>query len=153
MLKFFNASQKNSIKKLNLILDKRKSGQSSKLPSVKRILANVKKNGDKAVIKYEKKFSKLRSNPKKLKFSKTEISQISKSINKKLKKSIDIAYNRIKNFHSKQKFLPFKIRDKFNNELLYKYSPIDRSEYMCQVEQQVIKYSSYELYSCKCCRC
>ena len=126
MLKFFNASQKNSIKKLNLILDKRKLGQSSKLPSVKRILANVKKNGDKAVIKYEKKFSKLRSNPKKLKFSKTEISQISKSINKKLKKSIDIAYNRIKNFHSKQKFLPFKIRDKFNNELLYKYSPIDR---------------------------
>ena len=55
MLKFFNASQKNSIKKLNLILDKRKLGQSSKLPSVKRILANVKKNGDKAVIKYEKK--------------------------------------------------------------------------------------------------
>ena len=60
MLKFFNASQKNSIKKLNLILDKRKSGQSSKLPSVKRILANVKKNGDKAVIKYEKKIFKIK---------------------------------------------------------------------------------------------
>ena len=60
MLKFL-MRVKNSIKKLNLILDKRKSGQSSKLPSVKRILA-IK--NDKAVIKYEK-FSKLRSNPKK----------------------------------------------------------------------------------------
>ena len=99
---------KNSIKKLNLILDKRKSGQSSKLPSVKRILANVKKMETKQLLSM-KKFSKLRSNPKKLKFSKTEISQISKSINKKLKKSIDIAYNRIKNFHSKQKFLPLKL--------------------------------------------
>ena len=56
-----------------------------------------------------------------------------------MKKSIDIAYNRIKNFHSKQKFLPFKIKDKFNNELLYKYSPIDRVGVYVQVEQQVIQ--------------
>ena len=56
MLKFFNASQKNSIKKLNLILDKRKSGQSSKLPSVKRILANVKKMETKQLLSMKKNF-------------------------------------------------------------------------------------------------
>ena len=56
MLKFFNASQKNSIKKLNLILDKRKLGQSSKLPSVKRILANVKKMETKQLLSMKKNF-------------------------------------------------------------------------------------------------
>ena len=45
---------------------------------------------------------------------------------KNLKKSIDIAFKRIKKFHSKQKFLSFKYKDKFKNELSYKYSPIEK---------------------------
>ena len=41
-------------------------------------------------------------------------------------KSIDIAFKRIKYFHTKQKFSPFRYKDKFKNELSYKYSPIER---------------------------
>ena len=37
-----------------------------------------------------------------------------------------LAFNRIKKFHSKQKFLPFKFKDKYKNELSYKYSPIEK---------------------------
>ena len=61
MLKFFNANQLNSIKKLEIILDSRKLKQQNQSISVKKILLNVKKNGDKAVINYEKKFSKIKS--------------------------------------------------------------------------------------------
>ena len=43
---------------------------------------------------------------------------------KKLKNSIEIAFKRIKQFHSKQKIKSFKYHDKFKNELSYNYSPI-----------------------------
>ena len=65
MLKFFNTNQKNFSKKLELILNLRKSKQKYKSATVKKILLDVKKKGDKAVIIYEKKFSKIKSNSKK----------------------------------------------------------------------------------------
>ena len=98
MLKFFNANQKSSLKKLELILNKRKLKQQTKSAIVKKILFDVKKYGDKAVIKYEKKFSKIKSSSNKIKFSKNEINQFSKKIDIDLKKAIDLAYTRIKNF-------------------------------------------------------
>ena len=125
MIKFLNANPKNSIKKLEIILSKRKINQLSKSFYIKKILYNVKNQGDKAVINYEKKFSKIRNHSKKIKFSNKEINEIIKKIDQKLKKSIDIAYQRIKTFHSKQKYISFKYKDKYKNELSYKYSPIE----------------------------
>ncbi len=126
MLKFININKKNSLNKLEVILRSRKLQQQDKSSDVKKILLNVKKKGDKAVIKYEKKFSRIKNNSKKIKFSNKEISKISKKIDKKLKNSIDVAFKRIKKFHSKQRYSSFKYKDKFKNELAYKYSPIDR---------------------------
>ena len=108
MLKVLDISKKKSIKSLEMILKKRKSSQNNNKFKIKRILDYVRKNGDNALIKYEKKFSKIKINSKKIKFSKTEINNISKKIDKKLKKSIDLAYGRIKKFHSKQKFSSFR---------------------------------------------
>ena len=125
MIKFFNANSKNPIKKLETVLNTRKKKQETHSKIVRQLLLNVKKNGDEAVIRYEKKFSKIKRNIKIIKFSKNEINQILKKIDKKLKRSIDIAFKRIKFFHSKQKFLSFKYKDKFNNELSYRYSPIE----------------------------
>ena len=116
MLKYFDATKKNSLKKLEFILESRKINQKTKTSAVRKILSDVKKLGDKAVIKYERKFSKIKSRSSKIKFSNDEINKISKKINKNLKKSIDIAYTRIKNFHSKQKSLPFKFKDKFKQQ-------------------------------------
>jgi len=126
MLKIINLSQKNFLVKLENILNKRKSNQKAKTTIVNKIIFNVKKNGDKAVLKYEKEFSKIKNKSTKIVFSKKEINEISKKIDKKLKKSIDLAFNRIKIFHNKQKFSSFKLKDKFKNELSYKYSAIDR---------------------------
>ena len=125
MIKFFNGNSTNSLKKLELTLNKRKINQFSRSPYIKKILSNVKNQGDKAIIKYEKKFSKISINSKKLKLSNKEIKNVLEKIDKKLKKSIDTAYQRIKTFHSKQKYFSFKYKDKFKNELSYKYSPIE----------------------------
>ena len=126
MIKILKLNNKNSLKALNLFLDKRKSSQKNQTLTVSKIIENVKKNGDKAVINYEKKFSKIKSRSIKLLFTKKEINKISKKTDLKLKKSIDLAFNRIKKFHSKQKFSSFTFKDKYKNVLSYKYSPIEK---------------------------
>ena len=126
MLKFINYNKKNSLSNLEIILNKRKSTQKNKTLLVKNIISNVKKNGDKAVVEYERKFSKIKTRSAKIIFSKKEINEISNKTEKKIKESINLAFNRIKKFHSKQKFLPFNLKDKYKNELSYKYSPIEK---------------------------
>ena len=127
MLKKLNGNQKNFQKKLETILNTRKSVQKNKSNIIKPIIKNVKKNGDKAIIRYEKKFSTFRIKNDNLKFSQKEINKIASSLDSSLKKSIDLAFKRIKNFHIKQKNLPFKIKDKYKNELSYIYTPIERA--------------------------
>ena len=126
MLKTLNYNNQNSLKTLELFLDKRKSIQKNQTSAVNKIIKNVKKNGDRAVLNYEKKFSKIKKKTKKLSFSNKEINIFLRRTDKELKKAIDLAYNRIKKFHSKQKFLSYKFKDKYNNELSYKYSPIEK---------------------------
>ena len=126
MLKIFKFNQNNSLRKLELFLDKRKSIQKGKSSIVKKIINNVKKSGDKAVLNYEKKFSKVKTKSKKIYFSNKELNKISKKTDKKIKQAINLAFNRIKRFHSKQKFSSFKLKDKYKNQLSYKYSALDK---------------------------
>ena len=125
MLKQINGNQVKFQKKLELILNKRKLIQKNRSHIIKSIIKRVKRNGDNAVIKFEKKFSNKKLKNDTLKFSKNEINKIANSINPKLKASIDIAFKRIKYFHSKQKTFAFKLKDKYKNELSYVYSPLD----------------------------
>jgi histidinol dehydrogenase len=126
MLKLLNYNKNISLNNLEVILNKRKSTQKDQTKSVKKIISDVLKNGDKAIIKYEKKFSKTNIKSTKLIFSKKEVNKIAKKIDKKIKQSIDLAFSRIKLFHSKQKFSSFYLKDKYQNKLSYKYSPIEK---------------------------
>ena len=126
MLKTFNYNKNGATKTLEVFLNKRKSTQKNIASSVYKIIQDVKRNGDKAVINYEKKYSKIKTKSNKVFFSNKEINQIAKKTDSKIKKAIDLAYNRIKKFHSKQKVSNFKFKDKYNNELSYKYSSIDK---------------------------
>ncbi len=127
MLKYLNGDKSKFLNKLSLILDRRGIKNSSKISKVKKIIFNVKKNKDKALLRYEKKYSKSKKiSLKNLKFTKNEIKNIIKKLDVKTKKSIDIAFKRIYKFHSKQKLKNYKIKDSFNNYLSYKSSPIEK---------------------------
>ncbi len=126
MLKVLKYKKKSSSQTLEAFLNKRRFIQKSQTSAVNIIIQNVKKNGDKAVLNYEKKFSKIKTKSVKVLFTNKEINNISKKTDKKIKQAIDIAYNRIKKFHSKQKFLSFKFKDKYKNEMSYKYSAIEK---------------------------
>ncbi len=120
-MKILNSKRKNFDKLLeNLLLQRKKKIQLDSV-SVINIIKDVKKNGDKALLKYEKRFNK---NNIIIPSSK----QIKKSINsldKKVKKAIDIAYNRIYKFHSLQKFKNISYTDKLKNKLEYKHVPLE----------------------------
>ena len=107
--------------KLGKILLKRRNKVQSDNISVKNIVKDIKKNGDKALLKYEKRFNK---NSTIVPTSK-QISKAIKSLDKKVKKAIDIAYDRIYKFHSLQKVKNISYVDKFKNRLQYKYLPIE----------------------------
>ncbi len=126
MLKVLKFDNKRYLKTLKMFLDKRKSAQKNQTTIVTKIIKNVKKNGDKAVIKYEKKFSKSKTKSNKVYFSKKEINKILKKTDPKIKKSINLAFNRIKKFHTKQKFTSFTYKDKYKNVLSYKYAPLEK---------------------------
>ena len=56
MLKYLNYNKKNSLNNLEIILNKRKFTQKKETSAVKKIIDDVKKKGDKAVLNYEIKF-------------------------------------------------------------------------------------------------
>ena len=127
MNKILNAQNKGFDNQLSYYLELRKNSSNSKASAVKRILRDVRKNKDISLIKYEKKFSGIKKlNKKNLSFSNLEIKKSIKLLNNKTKKDIDLAYNRILNFHKNQKIKTFSVTDKFKNRFSYRTKPIEK---------------------------
>ena len=99
MINIIKCNNKNYKNKLKFFLDKRRSGKIIDTSIVSKIINDIKKNKVKALIKYEKKFSK----NKKIIPSQKEINESIKLLDPKVKKAIDFAYSRILKFHSLQK--------------------------------------------------
>ena len=58
MIRILNSKNKSFPRELDTLLSKRRNKVSSNSVSVTNIIKDVKKNGDKALLKYEKKFNK-----------------------------------------------------------------------------------------------
>ena len=102
MLKLIKSNQNNFLVKLDIILKKRKLSDPAIDSKVKKIIQDIKKNQDLALIKYEKKYSNLKNiSLSKIKFSDIEKNKLIKKLDKKIKASIDLAYGRILSFHKK----------------------------------------------------
>ena len=122
MIKVINCKNKNYKNKLKIFLDKRRSGKIVDTSIVSKIIKDIKKNKLKALIKYEKKFSK----NTKIKPTQREINQSIKTLDPKVKKAIDFAYSRILEFHSLQKSKNIKYVDRYKNKIEYKHVPIQK---------------------------
>ena len=120
MIRIYNCNSKNYLGKILKFLNKRRLKKEADTRIVPHILKDVKKNKIKALLKYEKRFSKNNN----IKPSLIQINNSIKSLNPKIKKAIDFAYKRIFKFHSLQKFNNISYKDKLNNKLEYKYIPI-----------------------------
>ena len=116
-----DSNNKKFNRELEDLLLKRRNKVKSNSVSVSNIINDIKKNGDTAVLKYEKKFNKNSI----ITPSSRHTSKLIKSLDKKVKKAIDLAYDRIYKFHSLQKFKNISYTDKFKNEIKYKFIPLE----------------------------
>ena len=123
MIKIFKCNNSNYTNKLIQFLDKRRNEKNYDVKKVSLIIKDIKKNKTKALLKYEKKFSKNNI----IRPSKKKINQSINQLEPKVKKAIDFAYSRIHKFHLKQlKGLNnITYKDKFSNKLEHKNIPID----------------------------
>ena len=139
-MKLLDGKNKNFDKHLDRLLNQRKKKISNAI-SVSKIINEVKTKGDKAVLKYEKKFNK----NTKIIPSKNQISKSISSLDDKVKKSIDLSFERIMKFHSLQKFKDISYTDKFKNKLEYRYLPI--SSVAIYVPGSTVSYPSTVLHN------
>ena len=109
-MKILNSNSKNFDQNLDSLLLQRKKKVQSNSVSVSSIIKDIRKNGDKAILKYEKRFNKNTI----IVPSQKQIANSIKSLDKKVKQAIDIAYNRIYKFHSLQKFKNISYVDKLS---------------------------------------
>ena len=121
MIKILDSKNKNFDNILDNLLSKRKNKIQLSSASVIKIIKDVKVNGDKAILKYEKRFNKNSI----IAPNKEKINRLIKSLDPKVKRAIDLAYNRIYKFHSFQKFKNISYTDNLKNKLEYKYVPIE----------------------------
>ena len=127
MIKILYKKSKNFEKKFEFYLNLRRKYPYSKTDLVKKILNDIRKTGDKSLLKYEKKFNNLKVlNKDQITFTKSEIKTNIKNLDFDVKNSIDLAFKRISIFHKNQKFNNFKIKDNYNNSFAYRSKPINK---------------------------
>jgi histidinol dehydrogenase len=123
-MKIINSNKDKDIAVFLKILKKRASGVSHVIEQrVKTILGDVRKNGDRAVLKYTRTFDLLKS--KQLRIKCDEISKYSEKADAKVVKALKFSARRIRAFHKKQKekSWSFSERDIFLGQLI---QPIER---------------------------
>tara|TARA_B100001564_G_C20650605_1_gene676629 strand:+ start:811 stop:2085 length:1275 start_codon:yes stop_codon:yes gene_type:complete len=123
MIKIIKYNNASGLKKLVSFLDQRRDSNNAEIDLVKKIINDVKKNKFIALKKYEKKYSKNQE----IKLSRKRINNSIRQLDKKVRKAIDYAYERIFKFHKLQNknYKNIKFVDKYKNKLEYKFIPID----------------------------
>ena len=121
MIKILNSNKKNFSIELNKLLNKRRIINKSHLKTVQKIINNVRKHKDSALVFYERKFN----NNSKIIPNKNQIKKAIKSLDPKVKKAIDDAHKKIKEWHSKQKIRDIYYTDAWNNKFFYRTVPVD----------------------------
>ena len=119
-MKILDSSKKNFYKELDKIINNRKTIDRSTLRTVEKIVNDVRRNKDKALIYYEKKFNL----NNKIIPSKKEISKAIRLLDPKIKITIDETCKRVKDWHLKQKPKDIFYKDKFKNKFYYKNKAI-----------------------------
>ena len=92
---------------------------------VKSIIEDVKKNGDKAILKYVRKFENPKATLENIKFSKKQLREAYDLISAKQKSALKLAYKRIYFYHSKQIKKSHSFKDQLDSKFYIQWNPIE----------------------------
>ena len=112
-------------KKLDDIKNRGAVMESDYLHTASDIISNVRKNGDKALFEYTKKFDNFDINKDNIKVSRQEIEEAYNNTDKKLVESIKKAHNNILSFHKLQMEKTWLYETEYGAMLGQKITPLD----------------------------
>ena len=84
--------------------------------TVKKIIQDIKKNKDVALLNYVKKYENKKANFKSLIIPKKTLKDAYNSLSNESKKSLKLAYKRIFYYHSKQKKTSYSFKDQLDSK-------------------------------------
>ena len=93
--------------------------------TVKKIIQDIKKNKDLALLKYVKKFENKKANLKSIIITKKTLKDAYNSLSNESKKSLKLAYKRIFYYHSKQKKSSYSFKDQLDSKFYIEWKPIE----------------------------
>ena len=93
--------------------------------TVKKIIQDIKKNKDLALLKYVKKFENKKANLKSIIIPKKTLKEAYNSLSNESKKSLKLAYKRIFYYHSKQKKISYSFKDQLDSKFYIEWKPIE----------------------------
>ena len=93
--------------------------------TVKKIIQDIKKNKDLALLKYVKKFENKKANLKSIIIPKKILKEAYNSLPNESKKSLKLAYKRIFYYHSKQKKTSYSFKDQLDSKFYIEWKPIE----------------------------
>ncbi len=93
--------------------------------TVKKIIADVKKNKDKALLKYVKKFENEKATISSIIIPNNTLKNAYNSLSNDSKKSLKLAYKRIFYYHSKQKKISYSFNDQLDSKFYIEWNPIE----------------------------
>ena len=93
--------------------------------TVKKIIQDIKKNKDVALLKYVKKFENKKANLKSIIIPKKTLKEAYNSLSNESKKSLKLAYKRIFYYHSKQKKSSYSFKDQLDSKFYIEWKPIE----------------------------
>lgn len=102
MIDIFKSSDKDFRNRLKIITSRGETDTSKVEAVVKGIIADVRKDGDKALFSYTKQFDRLSITKKTVKVSEAEFKNARKVVSKEIVESLKLAAKRIESFHRRQ---------------------------------------------------
>ena len=125
MVKIIKYNDSNFSGALEKIIKSKRVGSEEVKLSVSRILEDIKKNKDKALFKYAKKFDNISNPEKELKVKNIEIKNAKLSCSKESLKALKIAAKRIEKFHKNQIPKNINYSDKDDVKIKTRWIPLE----------------------------
>ena len=126
-MKIFSTKEKGFIRALDAVLKRGESDTSEAEEDVKAIIDDIRKHGDKALLKYTERFDKVRfANMRDALCTRQEIERALKNIPKRDSDIIKLAAKRIRAFHKKQLPKSWFFKEKNGTLLGQRVTPLER---------------------------
>ncbi len=115
-----------SKKKLNDIYKRYSKKRRRIEKSVRKIIEDVRKDKDEAIIRYTEKFDNVKLTPRQLKVSEQEVNAAYQDIDRRFISSLKVAIENVNRFYKKQIKKSWKIKDEDGVKLQQVYQPLER---------------------------